>query len=303
MAQPTSTRPITGDDIISELIRNVEAGAFKVRYTTLVPCVFNVYLHAEDYDQVRPIAGFVRSEAKQALDEHLATLNKGSALPSVTKWLGLGSSRQPEFKALNADWTIEFHRDEEERLRRGDIEIYSELGSSEQEDLGAGAKTTFITRRPVEASPPEPPAALAQPAAPISAVTATAAAAPRTDRQATAYLRYMGTNGPTTFPITRDQTVIGRGGKAFWVDLKLEGPADLSREHCRIRRDPATGKFTIKDLSQYGTTVDGERVPSSLERGPDGSKIDRNVEVPLPVSAKIGLADVFFLEFEAIQPE
>src|SRR6478752_4549730 len=64
MAQPSSTRPITGDDIISELIRNVEAGAFKVRYTTLVPCIFNVYLHAEDFDQIRPIAGFVRSEAK-----------------------------------------------------------------------------------------------------------------------------------------------------------------------------------------------------------------------------------------------
>ena len=298
MAQPTSTRPITGDDIISELIRNVEAGAFKVRYTTIVPCIFNVYLHAEDYDQIRPIASFVCSEARQALDEHLAVLNKGSALPSVTKWLGLSSRRQPEFKALNPEWTIEFHRDDEERLRRGDIEIYSELGSSEHEDLGAGAKTTFITRRPVEASPAEAPTP-----APTVTATASAATPPRTDRQATAYLRYMGTNGPTTFPITRDQTVIGRGGKAFWVDLKLEGPADLSREHCRIRRDPATGKFSIKDLSQYGTTVDGERIPSSLERGPDGSKIDRNVEVPLPARAKIGLADVFFLEFEAVQPE
>ncbi len=290
MAQPTSSRPITGDDIISELIRNVEAGAFKVRYTTLVPCVFNVYLHAEDFEQIRPISKFVRSEAKQALDEHLASLNKGSPLPSVTRWLGLGSSRQPEFKALNSDWTIEFHRDEEERLRRGDIEIYSELGSSETEDLGSGAKTTFITRRPVEAPPPEP------------AASATVAA-PKTDRQATAYLRYMGMNGTTTFPITRDQTVIGRGGKAFWVDLKLESPADLSREHCRIRRDPTTGTFSIKDVSQYGTSVDGERIPCSLERGPDGNKIDRNVEVPLPAHAKIGLADVFFLEFEAVQPE
>jgi hypothetical protein len=292
MGQPTSTRPITGDDIISELIRNVEAGAFKVRYTTLVPCVFNVYLHPEDFEQIRPIAGFVRSEARQALDEHLASLNKGSALPSVTKWLGLGSNRQPEFKALNEAWTIEFHRDEEERLRRGDIEIYSELGSSEHEELGAGAKTTFITRRPMDA-PPDPAVMPAE----------TAAAQPRTERKAWAYLRFIGQAGPTTFPITRDQTVIGRGGKAFWVDLKIEGPADVSREHCRIRRDPATGKFTIKDVSQYGTSVDGQRVPTSLERAADGSKIDRNVETPLPDRAKIGLADIFFLEFETVQPE
>jgi FHA domain len=296
MAQAGTTRPITGDDIISELIRNVEAGAFKVRYTTLVPCVFNVYLHADDYEQIRPIAGFVRSEARQALDEHLARLNRGGSLPSVTKWLGIGSNRQPEFKALNAEWTIEFHRDEEERLRRGDIEIYSELGSSEHEELGAGAKTTFITRRPLEASPQEPMSTSEAP-------TETIAAQPRTERKAYAYLRYTGPAGPTTFPITRDQTVIGRGGKSFWVDLKLEGPADISREHCRIRRDPASGKFSIKDVSQYGTSVDGQSIPTSLERAADGAKVDRNIEAALPLRAKIGLADVFFLDFEAVQPE
>ncbi len=258
-----------------------------------MPCIFNVYLHADDFEQIRPISGFVRSEAKLALNEHLATLNKGSSLPSVTKWLGLTAGRQPEFKALHPDWSIEFHRDVEERLRRGDIEIYSELGSSEQEDLGAGAKTTFITRRPVESTPPESP----------TEATQSSVQHPRTDRQAQAYLRYTGEAGPTTFPITRDQTVIGRGGKAFWVDLKIEGPADVSREHCRIRRDPATGKFSIKDLSQYGTTVDGEKIPSSLERGANGEKMDRNIEVPLPLRAKIGLADVFFLDFEAVQSE
>ncbi len=285
MAQPVS-RPITGDDIISELIRNLEAGAFKVRYTTLVPCVFNVYLHAEDYEQIRPIQGFVRSEAKEALSEHLAKLNKGSSMPSVTRWLGLGSDRQLEFKALNEEWTIDFHRDDEERLRRGDIEVYSELGSSEETDLGAGAKTTFITRRPVEAAP-----------------TGEAVALPRTDRHAFAYIRYKGPDGQVTFPVTRDQTVIGRGGKAFWVDLKIDGPSDVSREHCRIRRDPESGAFFIKDVSQYGTTVDGHQIPSSLERGPAGDKVDRNIEAPLPGKAILGLAGVAFLDFEAAQSE
>ena len=36
---------VTGDDIISELIRNAD----EVRYTILVPCIFNVYLHPQDY--------------------------------------------------------------------------------------------------------------------------------------------------------------------------------------------------------------------------------------------------------------
>jgi hypothetical protein len=287
MSQTTGARPITGDEIISELIRNLEAGAFKVRYTTLVPCIFNVYLHNDDYDQVRPIADFVRNEAKQGLSEHLESLNKGSGIPSITRWLGIGSDRQVEFKTLDDDWTIEFHRDDEERLRRGDIEIYSELGSMERPELGAGAKTTFITRRPVEAQPE----AGAAPLAPTS----------RTDRQVYGYLRYKSQRGAaTTFPITRDQTVVGRGGKAFWVDLKIEGPPDVSREHCRLRRDAATGQFFIKDVSQYGTTVNGEALPSSLERTASGEKIDRNIETLLPERASINLAGVFEMDFEAV---
>ena len=41
---------------------------------------------------------------------------------------------------------IQFHGDQEERLRPGEIEIYSELGSARPKDFGAGAMTTFITR-------------------------------------------------------------------------------------------------------------------------------------------------------------
>jgi predicted component of type VI protein secretion system len=92
-----------------------------------------------------------------------------------------------------------------------------------------------------------------------------------------------------TFVMTSEEIVIGRGGKAVWVDLKLEGPADVSREHCRIRRDPKTGNFYIRDLSQFGTTVNGTPIPNSVER---------NLEVLLPSPAKIALADVCTLEFE-----
>ena len=41
---------LTGDDIISELIRNVDVGLFKVGHTVLLPCRFNVYLHEQDFD-------------------------------------------------------------------------------------------------------------------------------------------------------------------------------------------------------------------------------------------------------------
>jgi hypothetical protein len=44
--------------------------------------------------------------------------------------------------------------------------------------------------------------------------------------------------------------------------------------------------------------VNGTSIPNSV-RVEDGEKVDRNREVPLPSPAKITLADVCALEFEA----
>jgi hypothetical protein len=122
-------------------------------------------------------------------------------------------------------------------------------------------------------------------------------------RTVLARVRYQDSGLDKTFVMTSEEIVIGRGGKAVWVDLKLEGPQDVSREHCRIRRDPRTGSFFIRDLSQLGTTVNGTPIPKSVERIESGEKVDRNREVLLPSPARVTLADVCTLEFEAESSE
>jgi FHA domain/Protein of unknown function (DUF3662) len=275
---------ITGDDIISELIRNADAGAFKVRYTVLVPCIFNVYLHPRDHELIQPIAELIQEEAVRALKEHLSDLNKPRPARPFGKRLGSAGEPRPEYKILEKQWMIQFHGDQEERLRPGEIEIYSELGSARPKDFGAGAMTTFITRHHAG-----------------DAVTAAGSSdgAQAPARPVLARLRYRDSGMDKTFAMSSEEIVIGRGGKAVWVDLKLEGPADVSREHCRIRRDPNTGTFFIRDLSQFGTTVNGTSIPKSVEQVEGGEKVDRNREVLLPSPARITLADVCTLEFEA----
>jgi FHA domain len=274
-------KQITGDDIISELIRNADAGWFKVRYTVLVPCIFNVYLHPRDYELIQPIADLIQEEAVRALKEHLSDLNKPRTTRSFGKRFASAGEPRPEYKILEKQWIIQFHSDQEERLRPGEIEIYSELGSARPKDFGAGAMTTFITRH--NAGDPVTVAGNNQGA----------------DQHVLARVRYRDSGMDKTFVMTSEEIVIGRGGKAVWVDLKLEGPADLSREHCRIRRDAKTGTFFIRDLSQFGTTVNGTAIPNSVERVEGGEKVDRNREVLLPSPATITLADVLTLEFEA----
>jgi FHA domain/Protein of unknown function (DUF3662) len=277
---------ITGDDIISELIRNADAGRFKVRYTILVPCVFNVYLHPRDYELIQPIADLIREEAVRALKEHLSRLNKPRPARPFGKRFGSAGEPRPEYKILEKQWMIQFHGDQEERLRPGEIEVYSELGSARPKDFGAGAMTTFITRHHAG----DPVTVAGNSEAAHDQVLA---------RAVLARVRYRDSGMDKTFVMTSEEIVVGRGGKAVWVDLKLEGPADVSREHCRIRRDPKTGTFFIRDLSQFGTTVNGTPIPNSVERIEGGEKVDRNREVLLPSPARITLADVCTLEFEA----
>ena len=282
----TPASRINGDEIISEIIHNAQIGQFRLRYTILLPCRFNVYLHQADYDLIAPVAEVVRREAKQALNEHLESLNKVRRPPQLMQRLGLGKpGDSPKYKIQEADWSIDFHRAEDDRLRPGEIEIYSDLGASQLSDLGSGAKTTFITRRAEGESsgPSEKTGAVARP-------------------PAVATLRYSNGGGEKVFAMTKEEIVVGRGGKAVWVDLKLEGVPDISREHCRIRRDAASGRFFLKDLSQFGTAVDGATIPPSIDRS-GGGAVDRNVEVPLPATANIALADVLVMHFEARQPE
>ena len=113
-----------------------------------------------------------------------------------------------------------------------------------------------------------------------------------------AIIEYQDAGGHKTYRMTKDQIVVGRGGRDYWTDVKLDTLPDVSREHFRLRRDPATGQFFLKDLSRLGTTINGEKAPSSVEFA-EGEKRDRNVEAPVPAQARIGLAEVLFLDFKS----
>jgi hypothetical protein len=280
--QPTTARQVTGDDIIAEILRNAEQGIFKIRYTAVFPSIYHVYLHPADFDAIKPVLTALTAEARAALIERVDEINRSSKPSSIARALGFDSEKQIEYKILDPDWTIEFHPDAEDRLGRADIEIYSELASAERPEFSEGSMTRHVTKRLASG---------VRSAATVPLSEVTSPSQPREGSPVFAFIRYEDSAGPQVFPVTKNQIVIGRGGKSFWVDLKLNGPADISREHCRIRRDPATGRFFLSDVSQFGTTIDGKRIQTSPE-GATG-------ETPIPVKTVIGLADSVFLNFEA----
>jgi len=100
--------------------------------------------------------------------------------------------------------------------------------------------------------------------------------------------------------MTKEQIVVGRGGRDYWTDLKLDTLPDVSREHFRLRRDPDSGQFFLKDLSRLGTTINGEKAPGSMDYS-GADKRDLNLEAPVPPEARIGLAGVVYLDFRSTQ--
>ena len=73
-SKPPQTR-ISGQTIIDELIRNVEVGRLEMAYTVLLPCIFSVYLHPDDFTRLAGVQDLVKEDARRALNALMAEWN------------------------------------------------------------------------------------------------------------------------------------------------------------------------------------------------------------------------------------
>ncbi len=296
MDHPAASRPATAREIIQLIVRNMREGLEPLHYSTLPPSVYHVYLHSDDLERLRPILRRIAEEARQALDEEVQRLNQAS----LAERLKLARRAEPKISPPEGGWQIELFENTDDGVEPGDIEVRSELALPAKTEYGAGSATKRIatrrmggaesTQKTVEPSAP----AVVSPGSPSAAAGAGSASA----SPACATIEYEDNGGRKSYRMTKEQIVVGRGGSGYWTDLKLDTLPDVSREHFRLRRDAATGQFFLKDLSRLGTTINGEKAPSSIEFI-EGEKRDRNLEVPVPAGAKIGLAGVLTLEFKA----
>ncbi len=283
---PTSA---TAREIILEIVRNMREGLEPLHYSTLAPAIYHVYLHPDDLDRLRGIVPRIVEEARRALDEEMMSLNRGSIIGRLKL-----TKESPKISVPEGGWQIRVLENNEDDIEPGDIVVSSELALPARQEFGAGSMTRRIATRRMGGR--QLPAAVETAETPSSPPSPTSILQP--EAGAFAVLEYDDNGIRKTYHMTKDQIVVGRGGRDYWTDLKLDTLPDVSREHCRLRRDPQSGEFFLKDLSRLGTTLNGQRIPSSVEFS-EGQKRDRNVEVPVPRSARIGLADVVFLEFRS----
>ena len=252
---------ISGQTIVNELIRNMETGRLEMGYSILLPCIFSVYLHPDDYRRLAGVQHLIREDARRALTAQMAEWNKKGSV--------FRRGAPPKVcKIAQNDWWIEFFSDGENAIPLGDVEIHSELNDVEQPGY-RGVKTTLVDREPSV----------------TSLRAARDRASSRTRPQIFAEIRYRDDSGPQTYLVTQNEIRIGRAGEDVWLELPLYTGDEVSREHCSLRRDPSSGAFAITDLSRNGTWVNGRRLP-------------KGVEETMPDRAEIGVADAVKLAFE-----
>lgn len=278
---------VTPEEIVNFLLEEMEAGLCPTYYSNLVPSVYDVYLYSEDLERLRPLEQRMREEAVNALSEKLAALNR-AAEPKLRMPLAASKKRRKRYETLG-EWSVEFHENADEDAKENPLVIHSSFPVSSESEDRAGTLTERVSKRRADGQ---------------TMTTSTQRTGDVETQRASgivyANLAYEDDSGPHTFQMTKDVIKIGRGSPDHWVDLKLKAKKDVSREHLQIRRDPANGQLLIKDLSTLGTTIDGKRVPPSIQHSEAG-QVDANIEAPLPAKARIGLAGVLFIDFKAVK--
>jgi FHA domain-containing protein len=273
---------LSARDVIAAVVENMRRNLEPLRYSTLAPSRYTVYLHPREHARLEGILPILQEQTRRALTEELHRMNRR---PSMRRLLGrVTGDGEPDVRGASDEWQVEFISDPDGELNEGDLLVDSELVLPARPELGAGERTRRITT--------------------VHAGHRTTTRE-QTNRAASAAgaivarITYHDDAGDHAYEVAKDSITVGRGGIAYPVDIRIAASPDVSREHLRIRRDPRTGAFFLIDLSTLGTTLNGRHVPRGFDER-DGTKRENGAETALPDPARIGLADTVFLEFRKV---
>jgi hypothetical protein len=287
MAQ-TAKAP-TGLSIWNAMREELRLNLYPLPYTTLPPSIFHVYLHPEDFDRIEGIVPRLVAELQQALSDEVHRINQGRERSGGVLSRLIAQAEAPPIEVPPAGWEVQVNADRNGTLQPGELGIDSMLPLPPPLEFGGPATTRIVksvlneggrSSTTIEVAPPGPGTS---PGHDI-------------DLRERATLAYDDEQGHHEFSMCKDTLSIGRGGSSVWVDVQVFTSSKVSREHCRLRRDPS-GRFLIQDASSWGTSVNGASIPAAL-KGPDGV-LRPGAEHELPSPSRIQLADALVIQFAA----
>jgi hypothetical protein len=282
---PTAAPRLPARDIVDAVVRNMRENLEELPYSRLAPSSYIVYLHPNEFARLEGIVSILQEQTFRALSDEIDKLSHRSLWRRSADRVTRNAPR--ELQKAGGDWTVTFLPDPDEELEEGGVLVYSELKLPGRPELGGGERTRRITTIHVGQHTTVRRQTIG---VPVQA----------SEKRIVGRIEYTDDSGPQTHDMVTDSLTIGRGGIAYPVDIRIASSPDVSREHARIRRDPKTGVFYLIDLSSLGTTLNGRHVPRGYEKVDGATKRENGSETALPDVARIGLADVVFLEFRKL---
>src|SRR5215210_1297317 len=121
---PTLTQPAppaprrSASDVIAAVVENMRRNLEPLRYSTLAPSHYTVYLHPREHARLEAIIPIVQEQTLRALAEELDRLNRRSAVRRlVSRWTGDAAA---EVRSASGDWRVELLPDPDGDMNEGD---------------------------------------------------------------------------------------------------------------------------------------------------------------------------------------
>src|SRR5687768_7058357 len=115
---------LPASDLIDAVLDNMRQNLEHLKYSTLAPSRYVVYLHPREHARLSGIVPRLRAETIRALDEELRRLNRQSW---VHRSVGRLTGRPPAVQSAGPEWQIEFLSDPDGEIAEGTLLIDSEL--------------------------------------------------------------------------------------------------------------------------------------------------------------------------------
>jgi hypothetical protein len=285
MAQ--ATKAPSGVTIWNAMREELLLNMYPLPYTTLPPSTYYVYLHPADFERIEGIVPRLVAELQRSLTDEVKKINHGRERSGGVLSRLIAQEEAPPIEVPASGWDVHIYPDRNDTLKPGHLGIESMLLLPAPVEFGGPATTRIVKSIVTETGRSSTTIEVGQPPAPQPAA--------ESDGSERAVLRYDDEQGAHTFSMRKDTVSIGRGGSSVWVDVQVISSPKVSREHVRLRHE-RSGRFFIQDVSSWGTSVNGQALPSAV-KGPDGV-LQPGAERELPAVARIQLADALVLHFE-----
>ena len=135
---PTGTPPPRrpARDLIEAVLENMRRNLEPLKYSTLAPSRYVVYLHPTEFARLEEVMPVLKEQTARALDEELQRLNAASL---TRRMFGRVLGATPPVENPARAWQIEFMADPDGDVAEGDILIHSDLRARRTRGAWRGA--------------------------------------------------------------------------------------------------------------------------------------------------------------------